>query len=638
MKFESLTIGQKIGAAFLALIALATLFGLLSLVGINTLLNEMGAARNANHLVADLGRQEIKLLDWTTALNAALADKNITRLPAETDDLGQWLAGAESKRAEMATPALSQSLSQLQGANTRLHQAVAAMQKAIAGSSAPEEGQAQAQKIYRVRLQPALADVRAALKTLRIQVRKNAVTDQGLLDKARRFKHLTLVAIFGTLALGVVFALLSARGTAAVLRKVADGIRENAQQVAAAAGEISSVSQTLAESAAGQSATVAETNAALEEMSGMSRQTSALTAGSEKLMNENIEKSGQSLKALIELTKSMAMIEKDSDAIRDIIKTIDGIAFQTNLLALNAAVEAARAGEAGAGFAVVADEVKNLANRTAQAAKNTEDLLDSTIARIGQSTGALKQVNNDFDNIVTTATGIGDKTTAITAATLQQAQGLEEITKASLEIDQVTQKVTSTARNAAGASEKLTLQAEEMQVMVSHLIAMVYGKGRKTPPTVSSNLRVTCWEMKNCPPSRRAKCPAYPQQGDQCWTVTATLCGGQEQGSYHEKMENCRKCDVYQAAHGAFAEKILPEASGVKCWQVKNCPTQRRNKCPAYPEQGDQCWMVTATLCGGQEQGSYREKMENCRKCEVYALAHDQKQLQPLAQPGSTAG
>jgi len=429
------------------------------------------------------------------------------------------------------------------------------------------------------------------------------------------------LVILAALASGAVVAYISWRDIKKIMGKVAEGIELNARTIAMAAGDLTTISRSLSNSASRQAATVEETSAALEEMTATSRETASLTAGSEVLMNENIEKSGQSLKALIELTRNMSRIEEESDQIRKIIATIDSIAFQTNLLALNAAVEAARAGAAGAGFAVVADEVKNLAGRAAEAAKTTQTLLDNTINQVTASAEALKQVNQDFDSIVTSSTSIGDKTTAITEASRQQSKGIEEIAKASLEMDQVTQNLSSEAENSARAAGDLTGQAEEMGVMVAHLMRMVFGNKRKAEAITATRSDVTCWEMKNCPSERRDICPAYPNQGSTCWTVTGTQCGGKEQGSYHEKIANCRKCNVFEAAHdngGARASK----ANSVHCWEVLNCPDERRDICPAYPTQGDSCWMVTGTQCGGKEQGSYHEKIANCRKCNVYQMVH----------------
>ncbi len=443
---------------------------------------------------------------------------------------------------------------------------------------------------------------------------------------AGRLRAGILAATIAVVAVGGVLAFFTARRVGGILARVADDIEANAVRVATAAGTIRSVSSALAASAVAQSATVQETAASLEQIGAMSQQTSELTAGSEALMNENIERSGQSLKALMELTRAMEEIEQDADAIRAIINTIDSIAFQTNLLALNAAVEAARAGEAGAGFAVVAAEVKGLANRTADAAKNTGELLDKTIQRIIESAEALKRVNADFDRIVNSATGIGEKNAAITQATHEQAQGIEEITRASVAMEKATRDVSQNAVRASEAAAELSAEAEQMGVMVTHLVSLVHGKKRELAQIEVPTADVTCWEMKNCPPDRRNSCPAYPDQGNQCWVVTGTLCGGQEQGSYREKMANCRKCDVYKAAHqgGAIPVDATPEGRpAVVCWEMKNCPPDRRDSCPAYPNDGGNCWMVTGTLCGGQEQGSYREKMANCRKCDVYKAAHD---------------
>ncbi|NOX25183.1 MAG: hypothetical protein GXP59_03540 [Deltaproteobacteria bacterium] len=462
----------------------------------------------------------------------------------------------------------------------------------------------------------------------------------GTLDTIKGSSAATLVArvheigfmvLYGTFIISItggIIAFFMVNRIGAVLAKIAVGIEENAAQVEVEAAEVLAISQSMSRDAAQQAAMVQETTSALDKMSGASRKTTELTASSELLMNDNIDKFNQSLKSLVGLTGSMEEIENDSGSIRAIIATIDSIAFQTNLLALNAAVEAARAGEAGAGFAVVAAEVKNLANRAAQAAKDTQKLLDKNVSRIVQSASELKDVSHDFNNIITTATEIADKTTAITRASERQCHSIDDITQAAMGLDQMTREMSGTAVNSATAAEKLAAQSEEMEVMVANLMALVYGRGRGTTPKASPGAGVTCWEMKNCPTERRNSCPAYPNSGGQCWAVTATLCGGKEQGTYHEKMVNCRKCNVYEAANGRVSQKAVidtaakPVAS-VRCWEVKGCPEERRNRCPAYPDDGGDCWMVTGTQCGGKEQGTYRDKMANCRKCDTYKLAHN---------------
>jgi methyl-accepting chemotaxis protein len=289
-----------------------------------------------------------------------------------------------------------------------------------------------------------------------------------------------MMYIIGFVVLGIALGalLLSFFMSLSITRpvyRVVEGLKETAIHVTSAAKDVAGTSQSLAESASEQAAAVEETSASLEQMAAMSKETSSLTLGAEELMNENIEKSGQSLKALVELTRNMSQIEADSDRISQIIKNIDEIAFQTNLLALNAAVEAARAGEAGAGFAVVADEVRNLAMRATEAAKSTQELLHGTIRRVAQAAKSIKEMNSAFEGIVESATVMGEKTAAITNVSREQAGGLEQVSKAVNEIDTATQNVAESAQSSAVASEALSEEVAKMKDFVDGLVGIVGG-------------------------------------------------------------------------------------------------------------------------------------------------------------------
>ncbi|MBU4154253.1 MAG: CZB domain-containing protein [Proteobacteria bacterium] len=563
MRFSNLTIGKKIASGFGAILTLVIIFSVLSFFGINTIVHKAKEVIAGNTLDATLAQKVVDHLTWTNKLNTALVDAKATQVGVETDDhkcgLGKWLYGEGRTEAEAMAPHLAPLLKDLEQPHSNLHQTAIAINTSMGkqGSDRTE-----AVSIYLTKTLPALSEVQGHLKKIREQGRADISTDQAMLKSSNSFKQNTIIGSIVTLLVGLGLALVIVRGSTKLLAKVADDIKDNAAKVTSAAASINTASQDLARNASSQAAAMEQTATALEESTAMSQQTSDLTAGSQALMNQNIEKSGQTLKALVDLTRSMAQIEQDSDKIRSIINTIGSIAFQTNLLALNAAVEAARAGEAGAGFAVVADEVKNLANRTAEAARTTQQLLDDTISRVTASAEALKQVNTDFDHIVSSATGIGEKTSAITEATHQQANGLVEISKSSQELEQITVSVQRAAQTTAEAAEQLTDQAEEMGIMVADLVAMVYGKDQVTLTSAAKN-DVTCWEIKNCPTDRRNSCPAYPEHGGQCWMVTATLCGGQEQGSYHEKMTNCKKCNVYLDAHGRPVQAQLPNLRAV---------------------------------------------------------------------------
>ncbi len=301
-------------------------------------------------------------------------------------------------------------------------------------------------------------------------------------DVADRIKQITRTAGV-VLAVIIVFALMlswiMARSIAGPIRRIAGGLDNGALQVSAAADEVSSASQALSQNAAQQAAAIQETTASIEQMRAMSNETSHLTQGAKALMSENISKSGQSLKALIDLTREMGHIESDSGQMAEIMKVIDEIAFQTNLLALNAAIEAARAGEAGAGFAVVANEVRRLAMKAADAARDTQDLLDATVRRVAAAAGAIKEINADFENIIESATLMGEKTEAITQASAENAKGLNEIGQAAGEIDLATQGTAASSEETAASAQELSAQAAEMKTYVAEMMAIIDGKHRE---------------------------------------------------------------------------------------------------------------------------------------------------------------
>ena len=171
-----------------------------------------------------------------------------------------------------------------------------------------------------------------------------------------------------------------------------------------------------------------------------------------------------------ELMASMTEITNASEQIAKIIKTIDEIAFQTNLLALNAAVEAARAGEHGLGFAVVADEVKNLAGRSADAAKETAGIIEEAIEQIRTGNAIAKQTDQAFANILDKAKKTSDIIGEITTSIQEQSEGMAQVATAMGQIDQVTQQNAANSEEAAAAAEELSAQAESMVQSIRHVV------------------------------------------------------------------------------------------------------------------------------------------------------------------------
>src|SRR5579871_6146545 len=258
-----------------------------------------------------------------------------------------------------------------------------------------------------------------------------------------------------------------------LLRETVLEIGEGTEQVASAAAQVSTVSQQLAQGASELASSLQQTSASTEQITSITRKSADNAKAASELMvavDQGVENANHTLAGMV---RSMNEIKASSDRISKIIKAIDEIAFQTNILALNAAVEAARAGEAGMGFAVVADEVRNLAQRCAQAAKDTSALIEESIAKSGEGSRRLSEVAVSIQAITEGASKVKTLVDEVEASSKEQATGIQQISKAVSEMDQVTQKTAANAEESASASEQLSAQSQALLAVVEQLQALV---------------------------------------------------------------------------------------------------------------------------------------------------------------------
>jgi len=262
------------------------------------------------------------------------------------------------------------------------------------------------------------------------------------------------------------------------LSQVAEGVN----QVNSASDQISRGSQSLAEGANEQASSLEEVSSSLEEMSSMTNQNADNARQANALATEATDFAQQGNSSMLKMTEAINKIKDSSDETAKIIKTIDEIAFQTNLLALNAAVEAARAGDAGKGFAVVAEEVRNLAMRSAEAAKNTAEMIESSVANAENGVKITDEVAQLLLKIDGSSKKVNTLVAEIASASKEQASGIEQVNTAVAQMNQVTQQNAANSEESASAAEELNSQAAELSSMVGNF--MLSARSERPAPTL----------------------------------------------------------------------------------------------------------------------------------------------------------
>ncbi len=329
-----------------------------------------------------------------------------------------------------------------------------------------------------------------------------------------------LVLIVG---IGYLVTRITGKVTSAITN-IIEGLTECATQITSASEQVSSSSQNLAQGASEQASSLEDTSSTMGEMAATTKQNADNAQEAASIaqqcssfaekgnvavseMGSSIGKmNSSSMEIVNSMSTSMGEINTSSKKIADITKVIDSIAFQTNLLALNAAVEAARAGEHGKGFAVVAEEVRNLARRSAAAAKDTAELIDDCVDKADKGTeltnkckealqGIVDDVKTSTDNtnaalqeIVGSVEKVTTLTKEISTASTEQSEGVSSVNDAIQQIDSVTQQNAATAEESASASEEMSAQSQTLLDLVGDLASQVGGAKKSTLQSEQDNV------------------------------------------------------------------------------------------------------------------------------------------------------
>jgi methyl-accepting chemotaxis protein len=484
---NSWTIGKRITAGGVVLCSLLTLVGLIAWNGLDHVRKEAGHLKvdvmpgTINSASFTLGQVEnfVRTLLLLQEANPEERKKIEAQMSASSKRSSEFISAYEGTITTEEDRAL---FNQVSAGRKKYQDTRAEYTKLLAAGQAAE---ANAHLLTQV-----VPAYEAFIAQTRVMFEYNVKNGHELalrLDNtARLTERLIVIAASTALLLALVIGFLIIRSTNKALKTITEQLSIGADQANESAAQVSTASQTLAEGASEQAASLEETSASLEEIASMTKRNAESANQAKQLSNQTRHAAESGSTSMAEMKTAMDAIKESSSNIAKIVKTIDEIAFQTNILALNAAVEAARAGEAGAGFAVVADEVRNLAQRSAQSARETAERIEDSVTRSEHGVRISSKVAESFEEIVDKARRVDELVAEIASASKEQSQGIEQVSIAVTQMDQVTQSNAAGAEESASAAQELNAQSMMMRQSVQSLQLLV-GRSRRSEGSHASS-------------------------------------------------------------------------------------------------------------------------------------------------------
>ncbi len=469
-----MTISKKLYASFAALLASTIILTTVGMVQVNKISSALTLINDVNGVKE---RYAINFRGSTHDRSIAVRDVTLVP-PAELPEVIAHIQHLEEAYSKSAIPmdalfaagvnVTDEERSQLQKIKDAEQKSTALLYEVIQKQKAGNNAAAQKEVLDQAR--PAFVAWLAAENGF-IDMEERSSQKQAIMAQAIGvgFQHLMLILTLIAAALGIALAIYIVKGINAALTQTAVELHDGVDEMASASSQVSSSIQSLAQGASEQAASLQDTSASSEQINAMAHRNTESTSAIAKLVADSKTQFINTNQQLGEMMTAMDDINESSGKIAKIIKIIDGIAFQTNILALNAAVEAARAGEAGMGFAVVAEEVRNLAQRSAQAAKDIALFIDESVStsvagktKLDGVVASIKRVSGEF-------TSIGTLVDQVSHGSKEQSIGIEQIRKNLSQIEKVTQGTAASAEEIAAATEELNARCQHMQERVNEM-------------------------------------------------------------------------------------------------------------------------------------------------------------------------